>query len=78
MCIYTGWVQNNPESTLIQLMAWRRQATMHYLSQSLRSSMSPNGVTMPQWVLLSPAVLWRYLMLQRLKLLHQHNKKDFV
>ena len=31
-------------------MAWCRQATSHYLSQCWPRSMSPNGVTRPQWV----------------------------
>ena len=31
-------------------MAWCRQATNHYLSQSWHSSLSPYGVTRPQWV----------------------------
>ena len=38
------------KSTLDQVMAWRRQATSHYLSQFWPSSMSPYGVTRPQWV----------------------------
>ena len=35
---------------LVQVMAWCRQATSHYLSQCWPRSMSPNGVTRPQWV----------------------------
>ena len=31
-------------------MAWCGQATSHYLSQCWPRSMSPNGVTRPQWV----------------------------
>ena len=38
------------KSILVQAMAWCRQATSHYLSQCWPRSMSPNGVTMPQWV----------------------------
>ena len=38
-------------STLVQVMAWCRQATSHYLSQCRTRSMSQNGVTRPQWVL---------------------------
>ena len=38
------------QSTLIQVMAWCRQAASHYLSQCWPRSMSPNGVTRPQWV----------------------------
>ena len=40
----------NDKSTLVQVMAWCRQATGHYLSQRWPRSMSPNGVTRPQWV----------------------------
>ena len=38
------------KSTLVQVMAWCRQATSHYLSQCWPWSMSPNGITRPQWV----------------------------
>ena len=38
------------KSTLDQVMAWCRQATSHYLNQCWHRSMSPNGVTRPQWV----------------------------
>ena len=38
------------KSTLVQVMAWCRQATGHYLSQCWPSSMSSYGVTRPQWV----------------------------
>ena len=31
-------------------MAWCRLATSHYLSQCWHRSMSPNGITRPQWV----------------------------
>ena len=43
----------NEKSTLVQVMAWCRQATSHYLTQCLPRSMSPNGVTRPQWVKLT-------------------------
>ena len=36
--------------TLVQVMAWCRQATSHYLSQCWPRSMSPYGVTWLQWV----------------------------
>ena len=39
---------NDDKSTLVQAMAWCRQATSHYLSQCWPRSMSPNGVTRPQ------------------------------
>ena len=38
------------KSTLVQVMAWCRQATSHYLSQCWPRSRPPNGVTRPQWV----------------------------
>ena len=38
------------QSTLVQVMTWCRQATSHSLSQCWPISMSPNGVTRPQWV----------------------------
>ena len=36
------------KSTLVQVMAWCRQATSHYLSQCWLRSLSPYGVTRPQ------------------------------
>ena len=36
--------------TLVQVMAWCRQATGHYLNQCWLSSVSPSGVARPQWV----------------------------
>ena len=38
------------QSTWVQVMAWCRQATSHYLSQCWPRSLSPYGVTRPQWV----------------------------
>ena len=38
-------------STLVQAMAWCRQATSHYLSQCWPRSVSPYGVARPQWLL---------------------------
>ena len=37
------------ELTLVQAMAWCRPATSHYLSQCWPRSLSPYGVTRPQW-----------------------------
>ena len=42
-------------STLVQVMAWCRQATSHYLSQCWPRYVSPYGVTRPQWVKFHPA-----------------------
>ena len=36
--------------TLVQVMAWCRQATSHYPSQCWPRSMSPYATTGPQWV----------------------------
>ena len=47
------WMPRNltdDKSTLVQVIAWCRQATSHYLSQCWPSSMWPYGVTRPQWV----------------------------
>ena len=38
------------KSTFVQVMAWCRQATSHYLSQCWPRSLSPYGVIRPQWV----------------------------
>ena len=38
------------KSTLVQVMAWCRQATSHYLNQCWPRSLPPYGVTRPQWV----------------------------
>ena len=40
--------------TLVQLIAWSRQARNHYLSQCSPRSVSPYGITKPQWVNSSP------------------------
>ena len=44
------WNLTDDKSTLVQVMAWCRQAAGHYLSQCWPSSMSPYGVTGPQCV----------------------------
>ena len=54
------------KSTLVQVMAWCRQATSHYLSQCWPRSLSPYDVIRPQWVKIShcvESVLWQYLAL---------------
>ena len=38
------------KSTLVQVMVWCRQASSQYLSQCWPRSLSPYGVTRPQWV----------------------------
>ena len=38
------------ESTLVQVMAWCRQASSHYLNQCWPRPKPPYGVSRPQWV----------------------------
>ena len=38
------------QSTLVQVMAWCRQATSHYLSQCWPRSVTSYGITRPNWV----------------------------
>ena len=38
------------QSTLVQVMAWCHQAPSHCLSQCWPTSLSPYGITRPQWV----------------------------
>ena len=48
-----SWVPLNltdGKSTLVQVMAWCCQATTHYLIQCWPRSISPYGITGPQWV----------------------------
>ena len=54
------------QSTLVQVMAWCRQATSHYLSQNWPRSLLPYGVAMPQSVnsdCFSILVSWDYRFL---------------
>ena len=48
------------KSTLVQVMAWCRQATSHYLSQCCPRSLSPYGVTRPKWVKDTPELNVKY------------------
>ena len=41
---------SDDKSTLVQVMAWCRQAASHYLSQCWPRSMLPYSITRPQWV----------------------------
>ena len=38
------------QSTLVQVMAWCRQATSHHLNQCWPRSLPPYDITRPQWV----------------------------
>ena len=47
------WMPQNltdDKSTLVQVMAWCRQAASHYLNQCWPRYSTPYGVTRPQWV----------------------------
>ena len=61
------------KSTLVQVMAWCRQATSDYLSQCCPRSQSPYGITRPQWVnSLSPVKFewnFRYVILKQILLI---------
>ena len=48
------------KSTLAQVMAWCCQAPSHYLSRCWPSSMSPYGITRPQWVENMLEFIWKY------------------
>ena len=48
------------QSTLVQVMAWCRQATSHYLSQCWPRFLLTYGVTRPQWVLNNKLIELRY------------------
>ena len=41
---------SDDQSTLVQVMAWCRQATSHYPSQWWPRFLSPYGITRPKWV----------------------------
>ena len=51
---------SDDKSTLVQVMAWCRQATSHHLNQCWPRSLPPYGVTRPQWVKCQghPVSLW--------------------
>ena len=51
--IVLSWMLQNTfkkESKLVQVMAWCLMAPSHYLSLCWHRSMSPYGITRPQWV----------------------------
>ena len=74
---------SDDKSTLVQVMAWCRQATSHYLSQCWPSFLSPYGVTRPWRVnILRPArrsMYMRQWIESSLYPLHwRHNGRDSV
>ena len=44
------WTLTDVKSTLVHVIAWCRQATSHYLNRCWPCSLSPYGITRPQWV----------------------------
>ena len=61
------------KSTLVQVMAWCRQATSYYLSQCWPRFMSPYGVTRPQ------CVNWNFLkFVPKGPIEHKHDNPAFV
>ena len=54
---------SDDKSTLVQVMAWCRQAASHYLSQCCPRSLSLYGVTRPQWVKPTRGTFYRMLFL---------------
>ena len=64
---WMSFVLTDDKSALVQVMAWCRQATSHYLSQCWPRSLSPYGVTRPQWVnkeyMMAQLSIWqRYIL----------------
>ena len=47
---WTSLDLSDDKSTLVQVMAWCRQATSHFLNQCWPRSLAPYGVIRPQWV----------------------------
>ena len=55
--LLSGEDPTNKNATLVQVMVWCHQVTNHYLSQCWPRSLSPYGVTRPQWV--KGTLVWR-------------------
>ena len=53
------------KATLVQVMAWCRQATSHYLSQCWPRSLSPYGIIRPQWVNKHLHILLSHMFVER-------------
>ena len=70
-------VPTDGKSTLVQVMAWCRQATRHYLSQCWSRSLSPYGVIRPQWVL--TVIVWKWTWLWQTQYIpwNMHNACGF-
>ena len=59
---WTSLDLSDDKSTLVQVMAWCRQATSHYLNQCWPRSLTPYGVTRPPWVnsMWPSDTIWRH------------------
>ena len=56
---------SDDKSTLVQVMAWCRQATSHYLNQCWPRSQTPYGIIKPPWVLTRytvPSQFWEMII----------------
>ena len=62
------------KSTLVQVMAWCRQATSHYLNQFWPRSSTPYGVTRPQWVETQIPLAHLYTYMAKYQMEHYMNK----
>ena len=61
------WLSSDlPEETsiLVQVMAWCRQATSHYLNQCWPRSPTPYGATRPQWVKMIMYIKWSLMAIK--------------
>ena len=54
--------------TLVQVMAWCRQATSHYLNQCWLTYMTPHSVTRPQWI--------THVCIKKIKLCYRRDPKE--
>ena len=61
------------KSTLVQVMAWCFQSPSHYLSQCWPRSLSPYGVTRPQWVKTAFTVMFMTLIIIQITCLPSNN-----
>ena len=52
------------KTTLVQVMAWCRQATSHYLKQCWSRSPTPYGITRPQWVKMIMYMKWSLMAIK--------------
>ena len=74
--IALGWMPQDltdDKSTLVQVMAWYRHATSHYLSQCWTRSLSPYGITRPLGKELRPNKTWQTeinIVIHILQILH--------